>query len=1518
MTSGGSIALKANVVIARQGSTIDLSGGSLQYLPGYLKSTLLVDASGQRVSIEQAQKGVAYVGIDGDFVVNHSRWGVTETYASALSRAVSQYEPGYEQGGSAGTLTIGTNTPSWYAPLAATTDPYPQKPSATGFVRILDGSIVATTVVGPYQRELPSSTVDPTDLTQSWRYQPKGASLGLTESGDVSFASAVSPLLGEDFGPQSAIPSSAPKYELTLPSVWFGGTFKSISIASGSDPNRYATGSDPTADSNGTVERAQGGHLVIPAGVAVDMGEGGSFSFSGKEADIEGTLAAPGGSVSLTALQKDGASTASTGIHLGASAVIDVAGRFTNDNLDGTNQPYQALNGGNVSLTGAEVVLDEGSIVDVSGGARLNATGTTLTAGKGGAIRINVSSYPTPIGDPTQLTEPYPGKLLLGGDLRGYALPPAQDGLPSRGGSLSISMGSDVVIGSTASPPDGFAESFFKKGGFSSYSIVGGLGLEVASNAVIAPSAEVFTLPAGTAAKLSSGTKLYDVASRGLAGNYSTSLTLSTFYSAPGNSNPANHDLTVDAGATISMVPGSTLRLAAGGGSIFLGKDTDTRPTTIEAEGGTIAVSGASIELAGDASILARGYLQTTLGANNVLVRTVEAGGNVSLTATSSVSVSPTAVVDVSGVSRMADLPLAGGTGSQYQARNVDGDAGTISITAPAGFVAGTFKLGHGSGATGGSSLSIASTGPNGLSVVQNGSPLAGSLAVTADSIDSSSADAVTLSAISASSTAIFDNTNAIEFVGDVTLESSRSLTLLAPILGTPQSGPDSTVKLKSAYVSLGVPYTPEAQNLGSLTSTGTTGHLDVEADVLDVSGVLSLSGTSAYGGFATARFQAKGDIRLSNPSGNLGSPGIFSTGSLEFDCAQLYVASRVQAATAGSASIGRSADNPGFVVEAGSSITITSNGNSAPVPLSFGEKLTFEAQDIVQAGVVRAPQGQIQFLGSHSVTLEDGSLTSASLEGAIVPFGPVQAGGVFGLGANGYSQAGQSPTKSVTLDAPTVAVKKGATIDVSGGGDLLGYLFTPGNGGSNDILDSGYAILPSLGSGPSPLGGTAALSDSSLLPRQSVYLKGVPGLPDGYYTLLPGHYALLPGAYFVQSTGSSYASAPATVTRADGAVVASGYATYGSDAVANPVWNKFVVMPRSVFGKYSELDTYSFNSVATLLASDQGLSVRVPNDAGDATVLATTSLSLEGTGRFQPGSGGVLGDLDIAAPKIAVLGGGATAPDSSYVTIDVQALEGFGAGSILLGGVRTASSSGTVVTVSATQVVVDTNGATWTAPEIILAAKVDPSSPNSVLIKDGSSLHAAVQSGGGSPVAFDTSTLILGTSSDPSSADGALVRLSAGKRVGIVRTSPSGTGTLDVGNASLSAEGSLTLDGSKTVQLGGSAILSASQLDLASKVVNLGAAPAGTSGTTLSTGTIARLASSSNLLIRGYDSIQILGTLRSAVETQRPGWRALRSSPSTPPSCRAARIRAASRRPPQSPQASSRFAILAWHKGLP
>src|SRR5262249_19777162 len=148
-----------------------------------------------------------------------------------------------------------------------------------------------------------------------------------------------------------------------------------------------------------------------------------------------------------------------------------------------------------------------------------------------------------------------------------------------------------------------------------------------------------------------------------------------------------------------------------------------------------------------------------------------------------------------------------------------------------------------------------------------------------------------------------------------------------------------------------------------------------------------------------------------------------------------------------------------------------------------------------------------------------------------------------------GYDKPGQAPSKSVKLDAANVDVQKGAVVDVSGGGDLLGYTFVPGNGGSRDILGArgGFAILPSLGTAPAPVAGSSALRDSNLKVGDRIWLSGVPGLPDGYYTLLPAHYALLPGGFFVQPLGGSFASAPATVLRPDGSVFAGGFQTLGA-----------------------------------------------------------------------------------------------------------------------------------------------------------------------------------------------------------------------------------------------------------------------------------------------------------------------------------------------------------------------------------
>ncbi len=41
-------------------------------------------------------------------------------------------------------------------------------------------------------------------------------------------------------------------------------------------------------------------------------------------------------------------------------------------------------------------------------------------------------------------------------------------------------------------------------------------------------------------------------------------------------------------------------------------------------------------------------------------------------------------------------------------------------------------------------------------------------------------------------------------------------------------------------------------------------------------------------------------------------------------------------------------------------------------------------------------------------------------------------------------------------------------------------------------------------------------MSQSGITPGQQIYLDSGPGLPAGYYTLLPAKYATLPGAFRV------------------------------------------------------------------------------------------------------------------------------------------------------------------------------------------------------------------------------------------------------------------------------------------------------------------------------------------------------------------------------------------------------------------
>ena len=250
MVTGGSVAINANTIVTAAGSAIDLSGGSLHYQDGFIRDTILIDPSGKRVPIEQAKAGVPYKSVLGDFVVSHSRWGVSEVYSTSFVGVAPQFVAGYVQGAAAGQLSLATSPT-----IDHTQRDQPPDPSTVGAIRILDGQVIASTIAGPNQRLQNTGSTDPTEV---WREVPAGASLVLTQAGDVTIASAGGALLPAGYQPGDPLPASLIDQHL-LPASWFDGhTFQQLSITSGVDPDQ------PDATAN--VNRAPAGTLTVPAG----------------------------------------------------------------------------------------------------------------------------------------------------------------------------------------------------------------------------------------------------------------------------------------------------------------------------------------------------------------------------------------------------------------------------------------------------------------------------------------------------------------------------------------------------------------------------------------------------------------------------------------------------------------------------------------------------------------------------------------------------------------------------------------------------------------------------------------------------------------------------------------------------------------------------------------------------------------------------------------------------------------------------------------------------------------------------------------------------------------------------------------------------------------------------------------------------------------------------------------------------------------------------------------------------
>lgn len=1459
-SAGGSVAIQSEGdIVLRDGSTVNISGGSIDYAGGAVRANSKFVSQGRLYDVSTASPDLVYSGIVGTYTVNHPKWGVTETFNGPGQWV---YSPAYQGGQNAGQATF------------------------KGYGMALNGTLLGQAKAGPAQLEagknpLPGmlSIVDISGLAAS-AYMP------------VVFATQKA-LLPSNFTPDGESQSGK---TLTISTEFLrdGGIGRLEVTSKGKISVPEGVSLDVTPSSGVENTAAAGATPKYEAGTS-------RVTLKGGQIDVAGSISAPSGKISLTSTFGD--------ITIGPGSTLDARGTWVN-NTPAASSPADMtpllINGGNITLSsGVNVTLASGSLIDVSGGAKVDAGGK-LTGGKGGSIAIN-SGYFEPGGD-----APKP-KLVLDGELRGYGVGTEVSG--GSGGSLTL--GAQTVriapnpagISSTTTGGElNLDPAFFQKGGFASYTVNGQYGLTAAAGSDVRPQAARLVLDQD-AKKRRSGAGVY---------SFSQPMLLPEVQRQAASISLAAADrlfgaLTLEQGAAIRVDPTASVNLAAGKQLTVLG--------SVDAPAGNIGLSlnefdkkndfydaSQSIWIGATARLNAAGYAQYVF--NNTGLRQGEAlrGGNVTINAgVGYVVAEDGSVIDVSGLAPVTfDILQKNGRQTIYVPTQVAGDAGSISITAREGmFLDGKLLGAPGGGQAAGGTLAlmlaraVSDRSPSPFPgdpvsiVVQNdgvsiptgadGSKLkAGDWIDTAYTLNSApvtpapggNPDSNGKAFISAKTvkaggfdSLVLTSQDKIEFRGGSDLSLRRGITLDAPeLVYKDKTGAGNQVNLTAAYVSMGPGNSfanPDVFQSPAGNPTSGNGLFAVNANLID------LQGTSSLQGFNHADFYSKTDIRLkgitNSDSSQLATKlalkaGLSSNGNMQFTANQIYPTSFTNFTLA--------VLNADGSTKPDGTITVKqwAPGLDSPV-LSAGGKLTLIAGTIDQQGALKAPFGSIVLGdGSGTVHLAPGSVTSVSAEGLIIPFGLTQLSGTsYQYGGKALNDA--PPEKSVLLNGDKVKVDSGATINLAGGGDLYAYEFIAGRGGSKDVLNPAngtvYAILPWLKSAAPydyqeyhapAIGadGKPTTIGPNLKPGDSIYLAASKGLAAGYYTLLPARYALLDGAFLVKPVaGYRDMSAGQSFRQPDGTTIVPGYLTttaYDGSLINDARVSGFAVAPGAWARSRSEyINTYASSFYANNPA------FQAPADAGRLAVAGVSEIALQGTLLAAAASGGRGAEVDISSQNI-VIGSGTHA---NAVTLDADTLNNLGAASLLIGGLRHGSSDGVTVAVGAGNVTVaDTTTASDTtsantnslhAPEIILAAT------GQVTVEKG-----ATVAGTGKFSGTPKNITIAG--------NGALLRVSSGEQVTVARpgsNSTQATGNLTVASgAHVRADRSMLLDATNDsmVASGSTTLGAAGELGVSSSLISIGDVGSATKGLTYSNADMARFDKLSRLSLISYSTLDLYG----------------------------------------------------------
>lgn len=1430
-TGGGELRIESQgAVLVAPGATLDVSGGSVRYSSTTIQNTLL-DIDGNAVFFSRAAAGDRVDAILG----------------SAGTRV-----PAYSEGAAGGTLTLS-------APRV-----------------LLEGTLEGSVMQGPRQRDGTSAAAAPATLALG-RFRNNAYAIDRLrlEGLPVAPSNAGAALLADPWA--APIDGIDTALTLALPRLQDSG-FGAVTLRA----RQIETGAAGT----------------------LDLGVGGRLDLLAESVSLAGRFDAPGGGISVVTSTAD-ATSATTGrgdIVIAPGTRLDVAGRWTNDTAAGSGGPAPvALAGGSLTLQAAHSLLvAPGAALDVSAGGWLGASGT-LRRGTAGALNLGVG---TAAGITPALTLQAASLSGWGFDAGGTlalvapasvvgpaAVPQAGvyafdlDAVARQGfGTIRLSAQGDVTVaaGQPLAPVLERWELAERWRAADSGAMRDEVAVARATDPLLAePRAVDVTLAAARPLTPAQGGSSL-VVERG------ASITLQ-----PGGQLTlrATRDLSVGAGNG-GAAPGAPTTLTTRGGQITLAID-GTRGGPDDGVGFLPSQAlwigaGTLLDVEGIAQLrpdpVAPPFTAFSPGlaatpAEERRVGSVRPGGSIVLQAQRGYVVAEAgstmrldgvaASVNVAGLPAAVTLARPAG---ELVVSSREGWAleGAVSARAPQGADGGRLRLDLASGGASPSSVPGATPYPGESApakprtlLLGDDAPLLANLAPGADlaaTLDNGLGH--TPSSLLTSSG--FDGLTA--GAGDA-IDWQRSLSLALPLgatLNAPamKAKPGVQVLVEAGRASLG----DRSNRIAPAQDTAARGDSSPGNDTRFTlrAPTIEIYGRSALQGFSQTELDAGaapgGEIRLISPA--LGSASarqgsLAFAGELTLSASVLYASSGTQFGLDGLPAMDDA--------DAGSRLVFTTGpgGAASLPPLSAFGGIAARATEIEQGGVLWQPFGALSLEAGRRLALLPGSLTSVSGAGAVVPYGNTINLALWSL-PGGAEADGLPLAKQVTLKAPRMEAAAGATVSAAGGGEVQASEFFPGVGGSVDTFERTdlWAVLPDR-AGSEALNLTGAALDATQQGRQIVITQSGSGLPPGRYQLLPARYALLggglpQGAHLVSRAVPGGSVVPTSaLPRDDGAVVVTGYLTStGAVAVGTP-GERFVVEPLATAQARSEVRLTAISDFLDREAALGGSTVPParPRDAGSVRVEVGNAAGAAWNATLAlQGSGGRAGALDLSADRIALVAdtdAATRAAAAGAVAISADRLGASGAGSVLLGGVRSAApptDDGRAVELidarSTRSVSVDVGPAGLATEELLIAAteRVDVGAGSRLVAPGSGSLapRRLQASGDGALLVLSANPVELQRSGADPSRSLATLALAAGSQ-------------LEAPLLGLDSSGALAIDAA--------AALVTPALQLGAGRLVLGSPAARTAADSVIDGSLlGRLEAAGSLSLRGYAGIEWSG----------------------------------------------------------